>query len=177
MNDKVFQKARRLLDRCPLPLSPAELERFKTDDFGLGQLEVEGFAFIDLLRTDLVRTTVIVLLPHQTLPEHKHPPYDGSPGKEETVRCLWGTFKVYVEGEAESKDLLIPPGKDAYYTARKEHSLSPGDQFTVPIDIRHWFQAGPEGAIAFIAQNRVNEDHNIFYDPESTGCKIPNVNT
>lgn len=177
IEEELLSQAREMLTKIPLKITESEMATLKVNDFGLDNLPTEGFAFIDLLRTERVRVTLLILGPYQTLPQHKHPPYPGETGKEESVRTLWGTFKVYVEGDADRQDLRIPEGKEAYYTARKEIVLEEGEQYSVPADMIHWFQAGPEGSVAIAFQNRVNEDHNIFYDPASDGCPIPKSNT
>jgi len=173
---EVFQQGLELIRRVNFPLTQADWAEIKVNDFGLGDLRNEGFVFADLLRTDRVRVTLLVLLPHQTLPEHLHPLYDHEPGKEETLRCLWGETRIYVPGEPNNPAIRIPRGKEAYYTARHEIVLHPGEQFSVPPNTAHWFQGGPEGAVNLAFQNRVNEDHNLFTDPRSTGCPIPMSN-
>ena len=132
----------------------------------------EGFVSVDILRSPRVRTVVFVLFPNQALPQHKHPPYDDEPGKEETIRVLWGKAKVYVPGSATNEDVRIPPGKDAYYTVFDEIKLEAGDQYTIPPDTEHWFQGGSKGAVVITFQNRVDESRNYFRDPRSTGCPI-----
>jgi D-lyxose ketol-isomerase len=46
-----------------------------------------------------------------------------------------------------------------------EIELNPGDQYTIPADTLHWFQAGDEGAIVseFSSTSRDESDH--FTDP------------
>jgi len=160
-----------LIRRTGLVFTPEEWAKLAVNDFSLGRLRIEGWAFIDLLRTPRTRITLLVLLPHQTLPEHLHPAYEGEAGKEETLRCLWGQTKVVVPGEP-TPGLLIPEGKDHYYTVRHAITLQPGEQCTVPPLTKHWFQAGPEGAVNMAFQNRVDETLNIFTDPGSSGCPI-----
>jgi D-lyxose ketol-isomerase len=172
----VFRQGLELIRKVDFPLTQADRAELKVNDFGLGDLRNEGFVFADLLRTDRVRMTLLVLLPYQTLPEHLHPPYDNEPGKEETLRCLWGETRIYVPGEPNNPSIRIPQGKEACYTSRHEIVLHPGEQFSVQPNLAHWFQGGPEGAVNLAFQNRVNEDHNIFTDPRSTGCPIPMTN-
>jgi len=166
-----------MIEESGFQLANIDKESLRFVDFGMGNFAQEGVALIDLLRTDLVRITLLIMLPHQTLPQHKHPPYENCVGKEETLRALSGQVKVYVEGEDTSQNILIPAGKDPYYTVRNEHVLNTGEQYTVPVDTVHWFQGGPEGAVTLAFQNRVNEDYNVFYDPASDGCPIPASNT
>jgi D-lyxose ketol-isomerase len=161
-----------LFRRSGFPFTDAEWEAMEISDFGLGNLRSEGFAFIDILRSARLRITLIALLPNQTLPQHVHPPYEGEPGKEETIRVLSGKTKVYIKGNATAPGLLIPAGKDPFYTARQEIFLIPGGQYTVPPGIEHWFQGGPEGSVNICFQNRVDENKNRFWDPQSFGCPI-----
>ncbi|MEZ5275642.1 MAG: hypothetical protein R3F07_04605 [Opitutaceae bacterium] len=173
---EVFDRALDLLRHVEFPLTAADRAELKVNDFGLGDLRHEGFVFADLLRTDRVRVVILILLPRQTLPEHRHPPYPGESGKEETLRCLWGETRLYLPGEPNNPEILVPRGKDAFYTSRHEVILRPGEQYSVLPDVPHWFQGGPEGTVFLTFQNRVNEDHNIFTDPGSTGCPIPMTN-
>ena len=161
-----------LLTHSGFPITDAELKAMAVNDFGLGNLHVEGFGFIDILRSARLRITLIALLPNQTLPQHVHPPYEGEQGKEETIRCLAGQTKVYIRGKASNPDMLIPAGKDPFYTARQEIVLNPGEQYTVPPGIEHWFQGGPDGSVNICFQNRVDENQNRFWDPKSSGCPI-----
>lgn len=161
-----------LLRRSGFPVTDAERETLEISDFGLGNLRSEGFAFIDTLRSARLRITLIALLPNQTLPQHLHPSYEGELGKEETIRVLSGQTKVYIKGKVTAPDMLIPEGKDSFYTARQEIRLNPGEQYTVPPGIEHWFQGGPEGSVNICFQNRVDENRNLFWDPQSFGCPI-----
>jgi len=161
-----------LLSRSGFPITDAEWKSLEINDFGLGNLRYEGFGFIDILRTSRLRITLIALLPNQTLPQHVHPPYEGELGKEETIRNLAGQTKVYIRGKASNPDIRIPMGKNSYYTAGQEIILNPGEQYTVPPDIEHWFQGGPEGSVNICFQNRVDETKNRFWDPQSFGCPI-----
>jgi D-lyxose ketol-isomerase len=167
----VKQQAKDLIHKSGLVLSVDEWSQLAVNDMGLGDITSEGFAFVDILRSPQLRITVLVLLPHQTLPQHVHPPYEGEPGKEETLRVLHGHTKVFVEGRA-SKDVRIPAGKERYYTARQEITLETGGQCTIAPGVKHWFQAGSEGSVNMTFQNRVDETKNIFDDPNSLGCPI-----
>lgn len=172
----VLAEGRALIERTGLAITDTEWATLAANDFGLGRLRVEGFVFIDLLRTSRVRITLLVLLPSQTLPEHLHPAYGTEPGKEETLRCLWGETKVVMPGEP-TPGLVIPTGKETFYTVRHAVTIRPGQQCTVPPVTRHWFQAGPEGAVNLAFQNRVDETHNIFTEDSGTGCPIPSTTT
>jgi len=86
------------------------------------------------------------LLPHQICPEHKHPPVGDDPGKEETFRCRAGEITLHVEG-------------------REPMLLRPGDQFTLPPDTWHWFQAGADGAVVSEFSTRSRDETDLFKDP------------
>lgn len=174
--EEMLKKAMLLLKNSKFPITKKEMSLAEVNDFGLKNLDEEGFVLIDLLRTDFVRMNLIILLPNQTLPMHKHPLYNGSKGKEETIRVLYGNTKIYVEGECNNSKIIIPKNKNSYYSARHEIALEKGEQFSIPPNIMHWFQAGSEGSVNLAFQNRVDENQNIFYDPESIGCKISNQN-
>jgi D-lyxose ketol-isomerase len=161
-----------LIHRSGFPVTLREFEALEVNDFGLGNLPHEGFAFIDLLRSPRLRITLLVLLPNQSLPQHVHPPYEGEQGKEETIRVLFGQTKVYIKGEATNPAMAIPAGKTSYYTARLEIPIIAGEQYTVTPNIEHWFQGGPEGSVNICFQNRVDENRNLFWDPKSLGCPI-----
>ncbi|NJL31709.1 MAG: D-lyxose/D-mannose family sugar isomerase [Phycisphaerales bacterium] len=166
-----LQEAKELLVKSGFPVTPEEVAELAVNDFGLGDIRKEGFAFIDILRSPRLRITLLILLPNQTLPQHMHPSYDNEQGKEETIRVLYGMTKVYVAGNA-TKDIAIPKAKESYYTAKQEVALNVGQQYSVQPGTEHWFQAGPQGSVNICFQNRVDETKNIFSDPASQGCPI-----
>lgn len=105
------------------------------------------------------------MFPNQTCPEHKHPPVDGEPGKEETFRCRWGKVWLYVEGDP-SKNIQaeIPVGSEAYYTVFHEIELNPGEQYTIPPNTLHWFQSGDQGAVVSEFSSTSRDEYDIFTD-------------
>jgi D-lyxose ketol-isomerase len=52
------------------------------------------------------------------------------------------------------------------YTSKREIVLNPGEQFTVPPNTKHWFQAGPDGAVVSEFSTRSRDELDIFTDPE-----------
>jgi D-lyxose ketol-isomerase len=168
--EAVLAEARALIERTGLVITDNDWAMLRANDFGFGQLRVEGFVYIDLLRSDRLRITLLVLLPNQTLPEHLHPACGSEAGKEETLRCLWGETLVVMPGMATA-GLTVPAGKEAVYTARHAVTLRPGEQCTVPPGTRHWFQAGPDGSVNLAFQNRVDESLNIFTE-EGGVCPV-----
>ncbi len=170
--EQVRQETLELIKKSGIHISKQELEKLMLVDFGLGNIRKEGIELVDILNSPKLRITYLVLLPFQTLPEHLHPPCDGQDGKEETIRALYGTMKVYVPGEQNSDNMNIPEGRETFYTAKKEIVLRPFEQVTIPPNTPHWAQAGAEGAVTFGFYNRVNEDNNVFSHPRATSCLV-----
>jgi D-lyxose ketol-isomerase len=155
-----------MLKRACIVISAAERERFEVADFGLGELERTGLQLITYINTERVCAKELVLFPHQTCPEHRHPTVGRKLGKEETFRCRWGTVYLYVSGTPTHSSVCHPPtGSERYYTVWHEVRLQPGDQHTIFPDTPHWFQAGPEGAIVSEFSTRNTDDADVFTDP------------
>ena len=160
------ERAAAMLLEAGIVLTPQERERIEIADFGLGRLDEIGLQIVVYVNTDRVCAKELVLFPHQRCPEHRHPPVDGEPGKEETFRCRWGIVYLYVPGTAAAKPVCSPPvGSESYYTVWHEVVLKPGDQYTLDPDTPHWFQAGPEGAIVSEFSTRSTDDADLFRDP------------
>lgn len=144
-----------------------ELTSIDFADFGLKRLETEGLNLIVYENNDRYCAKEMVLLPGQTCPEHRHPPRNGEAGKRETFRCRKGNVYLYVEGEAtpaiQSK---IPTGQEAHYTVMHEVKLGPGEQYTIEPNIKHWFQAGNEGAVISEFSSPSDDASDIFTNPE-----------
>src|SRR3989442_15843774 len=80
-------------------LTPQEAASIEVADFGLNDLHSTGLQLLTYVNTERVCAKELVVFPHQTCPEHRHPPIGSSPGKEETFRCRWGEVYLYVEGD------------------------------------------------------------------------------
>jgi D-lyxose ketol-isomerase len=168
LQQQVAAESIALIDRTGLPITDKERAELSVCDFGLGNVRVEGVQYIDLVLTPIVRISLLVLLPDQSLPQHRHPAHDQSAGKEETARAVMGEPRVYTPGPDRLNAGFIVQGKEEHYTARNETVLNPGRTLTVAPELEHWFQAGPAGAVLFTFQNRVDESLNIFTDPGIT---------
>ena len=107
----------------------------------------------------------MALLPHQTCPEHRHVPTGGMPGKEETFRCRFGQVYLYVEGEGDAECIsgALPPTR---VTVFHEVVLRPGEQYTILPGVRHWFQAGEEGAVVSEFSTHSTDETDCFTDPD-----------
>jgi D-lyxose ketol-isomerase len=154
------------LQRAGIVLTPEEAERIEVADAGLGQLEQIGLQLITYINTERCCAKELVMFGNQIFPEHRHPPIDGEPGKEETFRCRWGEVYLYVEGEPTANPKgKIPAGYEDTYTVWHEIVLRPGEQYTIMPNIKHWFQAGPEGTIVSEFSTRSRDEYDIFTDP------------
>lgn len=155
-----------MLAEAGIVLSPRELDNIEIADFGLDRLRTTGLELVVYENNARYCAKELVLFPGQTCPEHRHPPVMGEPGKMETFRCRSGLVWLYVEGEpAPSPKARIPEGDEAHYTVFHEIGLRPGDQYTIPPDTRHWFQAGEAGAIVSEFSSTSRDESDIFTDP------------
>ena len=127
-------------------LAGAERDAIEVADFGLGRLRETGLMLLVYVNTDRYCAKELVLYPGQTCPEHRHPPFEGTPGKEETFRCRRGSVTLRVDG--------------------RELELRPGGQFTIPPDTLHSFTAGPEGAVVSEFSSTSRDDLDVFTDPD-----------
>lgn len=139
-----------------------EMNNFEITDFGFkGYFEKIGLGVVVYISTKRVSAKEVAMLPGQICPEHRHPNFPGSLGKEETFRCRNGEVYLYVEGEpAANIKGKIPEEFKSDFTVFKEIILKQGDQYTLKEDTWHWFQAGPNGAILseFSTWNRDSGD-------------------
>jgi len=139
------ERAAAALAGAGIALTPAERDAIEVADFGLSRLEEVGLQLVVYVNTARVCAKELVLFPEQTCPEHRHPPFEGSPGKEETFRCRAGLVRLHVAGE--------------------EIVLRPGEQHTIPPDTLHWFQAGDEGAVVSEFSTASRDELDVFSDP------------
>lgn len=160
-------RSRESLERAGIVLTPEESAQIEVADMGLNELEQTGLQLVVYVNTERVCAKELVLFPRQTCPEHRHPPIGEEPGKEETFRCRWGTVYLYVEGEPAPHPVAKPPaGRESAYTVWREVVLQPGEQYTIPPDTLHWFQAGDEGAVVSEFSTRSRDEFDIFTDPD-----------
>lgn len=160
------QLAREYLARAGIAITPQETTEIEVADFGLGELEDTGPELVVYVNTERVCAKELILFPRQTCPEHRHPPVNGEPGKEETFRCRWGLVYLYVPGEPAMAPLgRAPRGREACYNVWHEIVLRPGEQYTLKPNTLHWFQAGDEGAVVSEFSTRSRDETDIFTDP------------
>ncbi len=133
------------LEAAGIVLTDDERASIEVADFGLSRLRQFGLQVLVYVNTDRCCAKELVLYPGQTCPEHRHPPFDGTPGKEETFRCRSGLVQLRVAG--------------------REITLRPGEQHTIPPDTLHSFQAGPDGAVVSEFSSMSRDDLDVFTDP------------
>jgi D-lyxose ketol-isomerase len=158
-------RAAAVLTESGIVLTPLERANIEVADFGLSRLDDIGLQIVVYVNTERVCAKELVLFPRQTCPEHRHPPLDGSPGKEETFRCRSGVVYLYVEGEPTANPACRPPasGGDAF-TVWHEIELRPGEQHTIAPNRLHWFQAGDDGAVVSEFSTTSMDETDVFTD-------------
>ena len=159
------QRAASMIRRAEIQLSDDDIENIEVVDFGLSRLDVEGVQVFTMVNTDRLAAKILVLFPNQTEPEHWHPRVGDDAGKQETIRHIWGDLLFYVEGEDTMQKGFIVEGKEDVYTLRHEIILQPGDQLTFEPYEKHWFQAGPQGAVLYSFSTTVRDGLDGFTDP------------
>ena len=152
--------------KAGIVITGEEASAVEIADFGLGDLSGSGLEVLTYVNTERCCAKELVLFPHQTCPEHRHPDIvvDGvlRRGKEETFRCRFGTVYLYVEGEPTVNRVVQPP--PGVYTVFREIILTPGQQYTLPPDTKHWFQAGAEGAVVSEFSTASHDASDTFTD-------------
>jgi D-lyxose ketol-isomerase len=139
-------RAADMLADAGIVLTPLEREQIEVADFGLGRLDEVGLQIVVYVNTDRVCAKELVLFPNQRCPEHRHPPVDSEPGKEETFRVRRGVVRLHVEGAG---DIV----------------LGPGEQYTIPPNTLHSFEGGEDGAIVSEFSTTSRDALDVFTDP------------
>ena len=156
-----------LMAKAGIVITDSEKDRIEIADMGLNQFTTTGLGILVYVNTERCRAKELTMWPRQTCPEHRHPPVAGKPGKEETFRCRWGRVFLYVPGAPCPSPQAKPPAdKKDCYTVWHEIELNPGDQYTLPPDTWHWFQAGDEGAVVSEFSTASTDEHDMFADKE-----------
>lgn len=154
-----------MFNKVGIVLTNEEKDQIEVATFGLDDLEKQGLELITYENNARYCAKELVLFPRQTCPEHKHPPVGSDPGKMETFRCRWGKVYLYIEGEPTANiQAIVPQGSESYYTVFNEIELLPGQQFTIPPDTFHWFQAGEEGAVVSEFSSTSRDELDIWTD-------------
>lgn len=161
------ERAIRVLSAHGIALTPYEQQTLEVADFGLDRLDELGLELVVYVNTDRCCAKELVLFPRQTCPQHYHPSVDGRPGKEETFRCRAGIVYLYLPGDpSQEPHGHVPDDKRHTFTVWNERVLHPGEQYTIPPNTPHWFQAGPEGAIVSEFSTTSTDEFDVFQDPD-----------
>lgn len=161
------KKAIKYLKKAGIVITRKEAEEIEVAEYGLGMIDKIGLQLVVYVNTNRCCAKELILLPHQTCPEHRHPPIDNEEGKEETFRCRWGKVYLYVPGEpTPNPKAILPEERKKYFTVWHEIELNPGDQYTLQPDTLHWFQAGSRGAIISEFSTRSRDEYDIYTDPD-----------
>ena len=156
-----------LLKRARIAVTRDELVSLEIADLGLDDIRRVGLEVIVYENNDRYCAKELVLLPRQICPEHRHPRINGrNVGKKETFRCRYGEVYLYVAGERTPKPRARVPRKyKPFLTVWHEIVLRPGDQYTLPPNSLHWFQAGDKGAVVSEFSSTSTDENDLYTDP------------
>ncbi len=165
--DKARTQALELLRKARVVLTPEEKDNIEVADLGLDDIGHVGLQVVVYENNDRYCAKELVLLPRQICPEHKHPPIDHrNVGKQETFRCRWGKVYLYVAGDRTPKPAaLVPARYRRHLNVWHEIVLHPGDQYTLPPNGLHWFQAGDRGAVVSEFSSASTDERDVYTDP------------
>lgn len=163
------QRAWEMVQQAGVIVRPEEYAQMEVADVGLGELAQTGLQILTLANTAFTGVKLLILMPHQIFPQHRHPPMGDYPGKEEIFRGQWGEAYLYIPGPATPKPHgNPPPHRRRYYDVWHEVTLTPGSQAVVPPNTWHWFQAGSQGAVVWSISSTVTDAQDQFTDPQIT---------
>lgn len=165
--ERIRERAAGILSRAHIIFTPDEKRNMEIADLGLGDIERVGFQVIIYANNNRYCAKELIMLPHQLCLEHRHPPIDeANIGKQETFRCRWGEVYLYVPGEeSPASRALVPEIYKSCLTSHHEIILRPGDQYTLKPEEKHWFQAGPQGAVLSEFSSTSVDEEDIYTDP------------
>jgi D-lyxose ketol-isomerase len=159
-------QADELFRRACIVITDAEKASIETQDFELGDFERIGLAILVYVNFERYCAKELALLPRQTCPQHRHPPIPSNRGKQETFRCRWGTVYLNIPGEAtQDPGAIVHAVTGGTVSVHHEIVLRPGDQYTLPPNTWHWFQAGDEGAVLSEFSSVSSDENDVFHDP------------
>lgn len=163
----IRKRASSILEQAGIIITNEEHETMEVADCGFDDIDRVGLQVIIYANSERYCAKELILFPWQLFPEHKHPRVDEKNiGKQETFRCRWGEVYLYVEGEPVGNPLArVPQSYGDYLTVWNEIVLRPGDQYTLMPDTKHWFQAGPDGAVVSEFSSTSLDETDVFTDP------------
>jgi D-lyxose ketol-isomerase len=164
---KIRRKSLALLKKAGITVTRQEAKNIEVADFGLNDFRTIGLGLITYENNDRYCAKELIMFPRQACPEHRHPPMDErNSGKQETFRCRWGKVYLYAEGPATAgPKAKVSKKYRPFFTVWKEVVLKPGDQYTLPPNTLHWFQAGKRGAVVSEFSSASHDETDLFTDP------------
>jgi D-lyxose ketol-isomerase len=165
--EKMRRRASGMLKRAGIILTRDEAAAIEVADFGLNDIEHVGLEIVTYENNSRYCAKELVMFPRQMCPEHRHPPLSaGNSGKQETFRVRWGKVFLYTEGEPTPRPKArVPERHRESLTVWREIVLRPGQQYTLPPNTLHWFQAGDEGAIISEFSSSSDDASDVFTEP------------
>jgi D-lyxose ketol-isomerase len=166
--ERMQAEAAALLKKANIAFTEQEAQSMEVADFGLDDIRNVGLEIILYENNDRYCAKELILLPRQMCPQHRHPKVDEhNPGKRETFRCRWGEVMLYVDGPSTPNPRArVTERHRKHLTVWHEHVLRPGDQYTIPPNTLHWFQAGDQGAIVSEFSSTSIDELDAFTDPD-----------
>lgn len=169
---EAVQRTLHFLQQAEIVLTEDEKQRIEIATFGLPDYPLSGLQLLTYVNSPRYCAKELVLFPRQTCPEHLHPPFNGTPGKQETFRCRWGEVYLFVDDESLTPNdasgpatCAVPEGGEEWYTCHRYVLLRAGEQYTIAPNTRHWFQAGDGGAVVSEFSSESRDELDIFTDP------------
>ncbi len=176
--ERIRRDAADRLSAAGVRLLPPECEALEIADFGLGRFAEFGLVIHVYVNTARCCAKELVMTPGQVCPEHRHPPVEGDPGKEETFRVRAGEVHLYVPGpdmmaaEHTAAVTRLPPDKRDTVRVYRHIHLTAGMQYTLVPNTPHWFVAGTEGAVVSEFSTRSRDEADVFTDPAIIRCPV-----
>jgi D-lyxose ketol-isomerase len=173
--ERLQADAAAFLTKANIAFTDQERNSIEVADFGLGDIKNVGLEIIVYENNDRYCSKELILFPRQMCPQHRHPPVNElNAGKRETFRCRWGEVYLYVEGEPTPHPrFVVPERHKKHLSVWHEIVLRPGDQYTIPPNTLHWFQAGDQGAIVSEFSSTSEDELDVFTDPNIK--RIPEI--
>lgn len=170
---KYRQQTIDFLSKAQIEITEKEQAMIEIASFGLPDYPRSGLQLLTYCNNERYCAKELVLFPEQVCPEHRHPPFGSSIGKQETFRCRWGEVYLFVDDEGltlnhdASGDPICekPEGDEQWYQCDRYILLKPGEQYTIKPNTLHWFKAGAMGAVISEFSSQSRDEYDVFTDP------------
>lgn len=171
--DNYRQQVINFLQQAHITITEEEKARIEIASFDLPDYPRSGLQLLTYCNSTRYCAKELVLFPNQVCPEHLHPPFEGSIGKQETFRCRWGEVYLFVDDPSlrlnqndSGKPICSKPeGDEQWYQCDRFILLKAGDQYTIKPNTLHWFKAGEMGAVVSEFSSESRDELDVFTDP------------